>query len=236
MERHQHFLTISGLLFLLSSSIALATDELVAGPSQSGEHSANENVSGRESEENGMNPKIPMDIQTKSKVPTQVNSTEDAPKSEGNTPKSGNKLGDFLGEMKPILEKATKAEAYLVGAQPVGEEVPDESQLGGYQVLKEPVVLTAELLKQAQALVLDEKSYFWGPPHKKCMLAPKVALRFIKGNEEVSVLFSTYCNMWSFIYQDKLNTQDYAPAAEVINKLLSTLFPDEFSTPTQPSE
>jgi hypothetical protein len=148
--------------------------------------------------------------------------------------KSNEKLDAFLGGMKPILEKATKVEAYLINPKKPSESVPEENQLGGYLVQEGPVVLGADQLKQIKNLVLSEKSYFWGPPHKKCLIVPIVALRFIKAKEEVSVLLSTYCNMWTFAYQGKADTRDYAPVAGAVNQLLSTLFPTEFSNqPTQ---
>jgi hypothetical protein len=230
VRKRKYLLVISGLLFSLSSTVIATEESDETVSEQATQLDASENTLAT-----GVDEITPVDTQKKSKTPAQVVLPKDVAESEstsksGGTSKSGNKLDDFLGEMKPILEGVTKVEAYLVGAQPAGEDVQAESQLGGYPVLKEPVVLSAEQLKQAQTLVLDEKSYFWGPLHKKCMLAPKVAFRFIKGNEEVSVLFSTYCNMWTFAYQDKLNTQDYAPVAEAVNKLLSTLFPAESTT------
>jgi hypothetical protein len=137
-------------------------------------------------------------------------------------------LDKFLGEMKPILEQASKVEAYLVGSEPAKPEVPEESRLGGYPVLSPPVTLKPEQVKAIQAIVLDGNSYFWGPPVKKCLLAPSAALRFIKGNKEVSILLSDYCDLWSFAYQNKLETTDYAPSASKVERLLTELFPKEF--------
>jgi len=114
----------------------------------------------------------------------------------------------------------------------VKPDVPEESKLGGYPVLNGPVNLKPEQVKAIQTLVLNENSYFWGPA-KKCLLAPSAALRFIKGNQEVSILFSDYCDLWSFAYQNKLGTKDYAPAADQVKRLLTELFPVEFPAKPQ---
>ncbi len=170
-------------------------------------------------------------VTTNDNLPPKKPPVESSPKADA---KSNEKLDAFLGGMKPILEKATKVEAYLINPQKPNENVPEENQLGGYLVREGPVVLNAEQLKQVKTLVLSEQSYFWGPPHKKCLIVPIVALRFIKVKEEVSVLLSTYCNMWTFAHQGKTDTQDYAPIAGTVNQLLSKLFPTEFSEqPTQ---
>ncbi|EDN70077.1 secreted protein [Beggiatoa sp. PS] len=142
-------------------------------------------------------------------------------------------LESFLGEMKAILAQPTKVEGYIVESKPASPDVPEESNLGGYPVLKEPVALTPEQIKTAQALLLNEKSYYWGRFAKKCLLAPQAALRFLKGDQEVSILFSTSCDLWSFVYQDKLATKDYAPAAEEVNRFLSIVFPEDFPNQTQ---
>lgn len=134
------------------------------------------------------------------------------------------KLEQFLGEMKAIFEKPSKVEGYLVGSEPAAPQVPEESKIGGYPVRKGPVNLTPEQAQAIQAFVLDANSYFWGPPTKKCVLAPQVALRFIKGTQEVSILFSDYCGLWSFVNQNKLlATKDYAPKVAEINGFLKTL-------------
>ncbi len=141
-------------------------------------------------------------------------------------------LEAFLGAMKPILATPSKVEGYVVESE-IAPEVPAESKIGGFPVKQGPIALTAEQIKQFQALVLDEKSYFWGPA-KKCLLQPKEVLRFIKGNEEVSVLFSTYCSMWSFVYQGRLKNQDYAQVEKGMSDFLTSAFPPpESSPPTQ---
>lgn len=142
-------------------------------------------------------------------------------------------LERFLGDMQAILAQPTKVEGYIIDSNPASSNVQEENKLGGYPVVKGPVALTPEQVKKAQAVLLNEKSYYWGRLAKKCLLVPVVALRFLKGNQEVSILFSTYCDLWSFAYQDKLATKDYAPAAKEVNRLLSIVFPEEFSNQTQ---
>lgn len=138
-------------------------------------------------------------------------------------------LEAFLGAMKPILATPSKVEGYVVEPE-IAPEVPEESKIGGFPVKQGPITLTAEQIKNIQALVLDEKSYFWGPA-KKCLLQPKEVLRFIQGNEEVSVLFSTYCSMWSFVYQGRLKNQDYARVEKDMGELLTSVFPPPKSSP-----
>jgi len=175
-------------------------------------------------------PKKPL-VESSPKTDAKQPSTESSSKVET---KSKEKLNAFLGEMKPTLEKATKIEAYLLHPTKEGDSTPEESQLGGYPVRGGPKVLTVEQQKQLKTLVLSESSYFWGPPHKKCLVAPVVALRFIKGNTEVSILLSMYCDMWTFIHQSKTDTQDYTPIAGQVDQLVSKLFPTEFpEKPTQ---
>ncbi len=165
----------------------------------------------------------------KPKVPASESAT--SPK----LPEGGDKkaeLNKFFGEMKPLLAEAQKVEAYLIGPELADASVPEESKLAGYPVLKEPVVLTESQVKVFQALLLDEKSYFWGPA-QKCLLYPHAALRFLKGEAEIVVLLSTKCKLWSFAYQGKLKTKDYSPVGKTVGEFLTTLFPKEFPAETQ---
>lgn len=141
-------------------------------------------------------------------------------------------LGKFLGDMKPILAEAQKVEVYLVGPELADASVPEKSKLAGYLVLKAPVIPTEAQVKTVQALLLDEKSYFWGPA-QKCLLHPDAALRFIKGETEVSILLSTECQLWSFAYQGKLKTKDYSPVGKTVGEFLTALFPKEFPAETR---
>jgi hypothetical protein len=146
------------------------------------------------------------------------------------TPKTA--LEEFLGPMLPILAGAEKVEGYIVAPDLADASVPEKSKLAGYAVLKGPVIPTETQVKTVQALLLDEKSYFWGLA-KKCLLHPDAALRFLKGSEEVVILLSTECTMWTFAYQGKLNTQDYANKKKEVGDLLTSLFPQDFPTATQ---
>lgn len=93
------------------------------------------------------------------------------------TPKTA--LEEFLGPMLPILAGAEKLEGYIVAPELADASVPEKSKLAGYAVLKGPVIPTETQVKTVQALLLDEKSYFWGLA-KKCLLHPDAALRFLK--------------------------------------------------------
>jgi len=129
--------------------------------------------------------------------------------------------------MRSILEQAKKVEAYLIASQLATQNIPEESVLAGYPVTQGPVTLNAEQIKQAKSLVLNQQNYFWGPPRKKCLVAPEIALRFIHETQEVSVLLSTYCNLWTFAYQNAVKTQDYEPSVEMVNQLIAVLFPTQ---------
>jgi hypothetical protein len=147
----------------------------------------------------------------------------DQSKDDSKKDDSKTKLDQFLGAMKPILAEATKVEAYLVEPE-INPTISEDSKLGGFPVKKGPVNLTAEQMKALKTLVLDEKSYFWGAV-KKCIIRPEVALRFLKGNEEVSILFSPYCKVWTFVHQKKQANQDYALVKKSVEDLLNSLFP-----------
>lgn len=224
MDKCRWYSTFIGILVLFFVLPVIA-EENPSNMELSGDTEESANVGGSK-----VNPNPNSEISAKKPVSEKDASTKKpipATTMKKVAPKSGEKLKAFLGDMKPTLETATKIEVYQVGSQLAGEGIPEESQLGGYPVLKEPTVLSAEQLKHVKALVLDDKSYFWGPPHKKCLIAPSVGFRFIKGSKEVAVLLSTYCNQWTFVYEGKnMGTQDYAPSAKVIDELLVALFPD----------
>jgi len=161
---------------------------------------------------------VPIPKQPVSQVPKSI------PKAN---PKSDDQLNSFLGDMRSILEQAKKVEAYLIASQLATQNIPEESVLAGYPVTQGPVTLNAEQIKQAKSLVLNQQNYFWGPPRKKCLVAPEIALRFIHETQEVSVLLSTYCNLWTFAYQNAVKTQDYEPSVEMVNQLIAVLFPTQ---------
>jgi hypothetical protein len=133
-------------------------------------------------------------------------------------------LESFLGPMKPILMSPNRVESFIVGAEIADASVPAESQLGRFPILELGPELTPEQLKQLQTIVLDDKNYVWQRA-KKCLFRPEVGLRFIKGAEETALLLSTWCNIWSFSYQDQEKTKDFDPAAEKITALLKSIFP-----------
>jgi hypothetical protein len=158
------------------------------------------------------------------KTQTPVKSLEGQPaKKNGPAPKSS-LLESFLGPMKPILMSPNRVESFIVGAEIADASVPAESQLGGFPILELGPELTPEQLKQLQTIVLDDKNYVWQRT-KKCLFRPEVGLRFIKGAEETAVLLSTWCNIWSFSYQDQEKTKDFDPAAKKITALLKSIFP-----------
>lgn len=144
-------------------------------------------------------------------------------KKTGPTPKSS-LLDGFLGPMKPLLMSPDQIESFIVGPEIADTSVPAESQLGGFPILELGPRLTPEQVKQLQTIVLDDKSYRWQMT-KKCLFRPEVGLRFIKESQEIALLLSTWCNIWSFSYQDQEKTKDFDPAAEKITTLLKSIFP-----------
>jgi hypothetical protein len=215
-------LSVKGLLSIFVTLIFISSCSFP--PTLSAEGATDPSTS--KTEATTAEPKKPVEVVSPTQQPKTPNKVESPSQPKADDTKA--QLDKFLGEMKPILEQASKVEAYLVGSEPAKPEVPEESRLGGYPVLSPPVTLKPEQVKAIQAIVLDGNSYFWGPPVKKCLLAPSAALRFIKGNKEVSILLSDYCDLWSFAYQNKLETIDYAPSASKVERLLTELFPKEF--------
>src|SRR3954469_12013382 len=130
------------------------------------------------------------------------------------------RFGQVWSGSRDVLRNATKVEASLL-------VVPDgpSGKRGGLDYWSwprkgTPVVLDAATSKRVADLLLDEASYYRGPP-KQCLPMPGVQLRFERGTSVVSVLLCLECRILAVRGPGgRTGMDDFDPAAPALLKIV----------------
>jgi hypothetical protein len=137
------------------------------------------------------------------------------------------KFSKTWGSLESTVRGATAVEAQLLD-NPYDSEM-DRSKIEydwwKWKVKGKPVVVDAATAKQLADALLDEKSYYRGPP-KACMPMPGVRVQFVKGAQTVVVLFCLECSMIFVRGADHLGGDDYDPAKSGIVAAMKKIFPN----------
>jgi hypothetical protein len=126
------------------------------------------------------------------------------------------------GASRGVLASATKVEAYRVA-------VPEKRDLliWSWPMKSGPVALDAAASKRLVDLLLDEKSYEWGPP-KACLPEPGVKLRFSDGKRAVSILVCFDCaDLFIRSPDGKDKIASFVPSSRSLAAIVAPLFPKD---------
>jgi hypothetical protein len=137
------------------------------------------------------------------------------------------RFGQVWSGSQDVLRNATRVEASLL-------IVPDgpSGQRGELDYWSWPrkgaaVTVDAATSKRIADLLLDEASYYRGPP-KKCLPMPGVQLRFERGTSVVSVLLCLECRILAVRGPGgRSDLDDFDPVAPALLEIVKTLFPKD---------
>jgi hypothetical protein len=135
------------------------------------------------------------------------------------------RFGQVWSASRDVVQNATKVEASLlvVPDGPAGK--PGELDYWSWPRKGAPVTLDAATSKRVADLLLDEKSYYRGPP-KQCLPMPGVQLRFERGTSVVSVLLCLECRILAVRGPGgQTAMDDFDPAAPAFLEIVKKLFP-----------
>ncbi|RKZ91561.1 MAG: hypothetical protein DRR19_06845 [Candidatus Parabeggiatoa sp. nov. 1] len=134
------------------------------------------------------------------------------------------KVQRFFGEaVINILANPERVESFRV-AYLKKSNTPLKKKVAGYPVLAQGPTLNDTQLKQFQSLVFSEKSYIF-EADKRCMFFPDFGLRFVKGDKQVEILLSFYCDILLFAHEGKEKLEDCDPISKALGELRDALFP-----------
>lgn len=137
------------------------------------------------------------------------------------------RFGQMWSGNQDVLRNATKVEAALlvVPDGPAGK--PGALDYWSWPRKGAPVALDAATAKRAADLLLDEASYYRGPP-KACLPMPGVELRFERGTTVVRVLLCLECRILAVRGPGgRADMDDFDPAAPALLEIVKKLFPDD---------
>ena len=135
------------------------------------------------------------------------------------------RFGQVWSGSQDVLRNATRVEASLLVVPDGPSGKPGEPDYWSWPRKGAPVTLDAATAQRIKDLLLDEKSYYRGPP-KKCLPMPGVQMRFDRGTSSASVLFCLECRIL-FVRGPggQVGMDDFDPAAPALLEIVKKLFP-----------
>jgi len=122
-----------------------------------------------------------------------------------------------------ILKSPEVVESYRV-QQEIDSSVSDKRKLGSFNIIETGPELTAEQIKQFQAIIFDVSKYSLDQI-KKCPFRPELGFIFKKGEERVEFLSSIGCDKYIIIHNETQNQGDYRNSArQPLLELRNSLF------------
>jgi hypothetical protein len=135
------------------------------------------------------------------------------------------RFGQVWNGSRAVVENATKVEAALLVVPDGPSGKPGELDYWSWPRKGAPAALDAATSKRVADLLLDEKSYYRGPP-KKCLPMPGVELRFERGTAVASVLLCLECRILAVRGPGgQTALDDFDPAAPALLEIVKKLFP-----------
>lgn len=136
-------------------------------------------------------------------------------------------------EITQLIKTVEKVEAFVVlpdlekpGAE--NSDIPKEHRIVGYLMKEKGKTkdLTNAQIKKLQNWLLSDKSYIFESTGKRCLFSPKIALRLIRRDEKLDLLFSFGCEMWLFAHQsNKPIIFDFSPITDELKAFRIEVFP-----------
>jgi hypothetical protein len=137
------------------------------------------------------------------------------------------RYGRVWSGSKAVVLNADKVEASLLVVPDGPSGKPGELDYWSWPRKGAPVALDAAAAQRVKDLLLDEASYYRGPP-KKCLPMPGVQLRFERGTSAVSVLLCLECRILAVRGPDgHVGMDDFDPAAPALLAIVQKLFPGD---------
>lgn len=131
------------------------------------------------------------------------------------------KFSKTWSPFEDTVRNATAVEAQLIDVA----SAKVESDWWKWKTKGEPVTVDPATARQLADALLDEKSYYRGPP-KACKPMPGVRVRFTRGSEVVSILFCLECSTIMIKSGERGGGDDYDPAKSGIVAAMKKIFPD----------
>lgn len=126
-----------------------------------------------------------------------------------------------------VLAAPEKAEAWRTTAPfALKGEKEGQAKLQDYLVLRGPVAVDTEVADE-MAAILRRDIYEWDVA-KGCEPIPGVAVRFVRGTDEVLVFFCFECDiLLTYFNGQRVGGEDFDRAHRVLANLARRIFPDD---------
>jgi hypothetical protein len=137
------------------------------------------------------------------------------------------RFGQVWNGSQDVLRNATRVEASLLVVPDGASGQRGELDYWSWPRKGAAVTVDAATSNRIADLLLDEASYYRGPP-KKCLPMPGVQLRFERGTSVVSVLLCLECRILAVRGPGgRSDLDDFDPAAPALLEIVKTLFPKD---------